>query len=227
MTMRKIFLYILIFTQITFGQTKNADKILEKVKANFDLIQDYTVDVIGKVDFPDAVIPEVQARIYFKKPDKFKVESESFLILPKQAIRFGPEILFIKDFTGILSGEVEIENVKHFIVKVIPTNPDDEEVVTLWINSSNYTIRRISAVSSRAGKIEASLNYQLVDGKYWLPERMRMNFEIKNLRLMRQRKFNKDLKIVDDSPKVGSISLIYSNFKVNKGIDDKVFEEKK
>jgi len=225
--MRKLSLFVLIFTQIIYAQTKSADKILEKVKANFDLIQDYIVDVKGKVDFPDAEIPEVQAKIYFKKPDKFKVESESFLILPKQAIRFGPEILFRKNYTSILGGEIELDRVKHFIVKVFPNNIDDEEVVTLWINSSNYTISRLSGVSSRSGRVDASFSYQLVEGKYWLPERIKVNFEIKNLRLMRQRKLNKDFKIVDDSPKVGSISLIYSNYIVNKGIDDKIFEEKK
>lgn len=225
--MRKVILFVLFITQLNFAQSKNADKILEKVKSNFDLIQDYIVEVKGKVNFPDAVIPEIQAKIYFKKPDKFKIDSESFLILPKQAIRFGPDVLFKKDFSSILSGETEIDNLKHYIVKVIPNNPEDEEVVTLWINSSNYTIRKMSGVSSKAGRVEAEFFYSLIDGKYWLPEKIQVNFEIKNLRLMRQRKLDKDLKILDDSPKSGSIILTYSNYIVNNGIDDKIFSEKK
>jgi hypothetical protein len=225
--MKKLILCILIFSQFNFAQIKSADKILERVLSNFDLIEDYVVDVRGNVEFPDAQIPEIQAKIYFKKPDKLKVESESFLILPKQAIRFGPDILFKKDFSSIITGEFEIENVKHFVVKIIPNNPEDDQIITLLINSSNYTIRKMSGVSSKSGKIEASFSYRLVEGKYWLPELIKVNFEIKNLRLMRQRKLSKDLKIVDDSPKVGSIKLIYYNYIVNKGVSDKIFEESK
>ncbi|MGB9663467.1 MAG: hypothetical protein ACPL25_00915 [Ignavibacteria bacterium] len=222
--MKKVILLLLIISQVNFAQNKNADKILERVKSNFDLIQDYIVNVRGKVNFPDAVIPEIQAKIYFKKPDKFKVESESFLILPRQAIRFGPDVLLKKDFSSILSGEIEIDNVKHFVIKVIPNSPDDEEIVTLWINSSNYTIKKMTGVSSKSGKLEAEFSYSLIDGKYWLPEKIQVNFEIKNLRL--KRKLDKELKILDDSPKSGSIVLSYSNYIVNNGIDDRVFNEK-
>lgn len=223
--MRKVILIFLFISQLNFAQNKNADKILERVKSNFDFIQDYIVDVRGKVNFPDAVIPEIQAKIYFKKPDKFKVESKSFLILPRQAIRFGPDVLFKKDFSSILSGEIDINNIKHFIVKVIPNSLEAEEVVTLWINSSNYTIKKMTVVSSKSGKIEAEFSYSLIDEKYWLPEKIQVNFEIKNLRL--KRKLDKELKILDDSPKSGSIILTYSNYIVNKGIDERIFDEKK
>jgi hypothetical protein len=224
--MKKFLTFLILLSQIVLAQSTNADKILEKVKMNFDAIQDYVVDVKGKVDFPDAVIPELQAKIYFKKPDKFKVESKSFMLLPKQAIRFGPDMLFKQDFSSVYIGETEIDNIKHFIIKVIPNNPESEEVVTLWINSSNYTIRKLSGINSRSGKIEAEFFNKLIDGKYWLPEKLKVDFEIKNLRMIRQRKLDKDLKILDDSPKSGSIILNYTNYIVNRGIDDKIFTEK-
>ncbi|MCX8056434.1 MAG: outer membrane lipoprotein-sorting protein [Ignavibacteria bacterium] len=225
--MKKTFLLILILINVLFSQDKNAQRIVENIKANFDLINDYIVEIKGKVDFPDAVIPELKAKIFFKKPDKFKVESDNFMIIPKQSIRFSPEILYEKDFSTLIIGEVDIDKVKHFIVKLISNNPEVEEVVTIWVNSKNYTIRKMNVIGSRVGKVEIDFYYKLIDEKYWLPEKMVAIFEASRIRFPRIRKIEKEQKDNSDLYGEGKITIEYFNYVVNKGIDDKIFEDKK
>lgn len=224
----KILILIFYFTfNVVLAQTQNANEILKKVKSNIDIVNDYVVDVKGVIDFPDAVIPDIEAKIYFKKPDKLKVKSEHFMVLPKQTIRFSPELLFKDDITAIFSGEVEIDRIKHFIIKIIPNNPEEEEIVTLWINSKNFTIRKINAIDAKSGKIELELHNKLIENKYWVPEKIIVNFEVKSLRFMRFRRMEKELKQNVDAKREGTITLYYSNYQINKGVDDSIFIDSK
>lgn len=218
---------ILVFINLSFTQDKNADKIIEKIKSNFDLINDYTVEINGKVDFPDAVIPELKAKIFFKKPNKMKIESDNFMIIPKQSIRFDPEILYEKDFSSLVIGETKIDDINHYIIKLISNNPEVEEVVTLWVNSKNFTIRKTNVIGSRIGKVEIEFFYKLIDDKYWLPEKLVATFEASKIRFPRMRKTEKEQRENSNSIKEGKIIIQYSNYSVNKGIDDKIFEGKK
>lgn len=225
--MKTIILIFLFLLNANSQQNQNAQKIIERIRENYEKIKDYVVDVKVKIDFEDAVIPEINAKIYFKKPDKFKIDSENFLILPKQSFNFAPDVLFKEGFTSIFSGEQEIDKIKHFIIKIIPEDPENNSVLTLYINSENYTIRKIYALSSNAGKLEAEFMYNLLEGKYWLPSKMIASFETKSFRFPRLRKMDRELK--NDSPqkRKGKVTIYYSNYVVNKGLNDRIFEEEK
>lgn len=225
--MKKLVLILFIFNCFAFAQDKNANRIIEKVKANYEIISDYSVEIKGKVDFPDAVIPELKAKIFFKKPDKIKVESDNFMIIPKQSIKFYPEIINDKDYSSLMLGEVEIDNEKHFIIKLISNNLEIEEVVTIWVNARNFTIRKMNLIGSRIGKVEIQFFYKLFDAKYWLPEKMTATFEANKLRFPRMRRFDKNQKENSDKSQEGKILIQYYNYQVNKGLEDKIFEEKK
>lgn len=223
--MKTIILILLFILGVNSQQNQNAQKIIEKVKENYEKIRDYVVDVKVKVDFEDAVIPDINAKIYFKRPDKFKIDSKNFLILPKQSFNLAPDALFKEGFTSIFSGEQEIDKIKHFIVKIIPEDPENNSVLTLYINSENYTIRKISALSSNSGKLEAEFVYNHFEGEYWLPSKMIAIFETKAFRFPRLRKMDRELKNDSLQKRTGKITIYYSNYVINKGLDDKVFKE--
>jgi len=65
------------------SQTKDPDLILTRVKEAFTVIEDYEVDVHIKIDVEFLKVPEGDAKLYFKQPDKIHVESEKFALLPK------------------------------------------------------------------------------------------------------------------------------------------------
>ena len=68
--MKRIILIWLAVSLFTFAQSKDPIKIINEVKARFDKIQDYEVDVNIKLDFSMVKIPETNAKLYFKQPDK-------------------------------------------------------------------------------------------------------------------------------------------------------------
>ena len=66
------------------GIAQNPNSILNGVQKKLNKALDYTVDVNIKVDLPFIKMLPIRAKIYFKLKDKFKVESKSIAIVPKQ-----------------------------------------------------------------------------------------------------------------------------------------------
>ena len=87
---KKILPLVLLFSILAFSQSKNPDSILDRVKEEFNKIDDYTVDVKIKVDVDFLKMPDREAKIFFKKPDKIHIESEGFAMLPKEGLNFSP-----------------------------------------------------------------------------------------------------------------------------------------
>ena len=61
----------------------------ELVKPYRDL-NDYTVRIHAKVNMPAIRIPDFSAILYFKKPDKFHIETKSFAPIPRDSGVFNP-----------------------------------------------------------------------------------------------------------------------------------------
>ena len=57
-------------------QSHNPDEILKRVTETFNMIKDYEVDVLINVNVKFLKMPDRQAKIFYKQPDKIFVESE-------------------------------------------------------------------------------------------------------------------------------------------------------
>ncbi len=79
----------------------------------------------------------------------------------------------------------------------------------------------------RIGKVEIEFLYKNINNKYWLPEKLTATFEASKIRFPRMRRIEKEQNENSDTIKEGKIIVEYFNYIVNKGIDDKIFEEKK
>lgn len=231
--MKKFMIIILsIFISNSFAQTKDADKILNEVKKKFEAIHDYEVDVNIKLDFEFVKMPESKAKIYFKQPDKFKVDSKGFAMLPKQSINFSPAQLLKGDYTALYARSESLDGINTDVIKIIP-NSDSAEVIltTLWVDQSQKVIRKIETTGKRAGtatveltydnknlglpsQIKFTLNSDLAGSKKEVPQQQQTEQE-EHRRWNDQRNFS------------GNVIVTYSNYKINKGIPDSFFEEKK
>ena len=76
-----LFLYIFICS-ISFSQT--VDQTVDALIKKINLVKDYSVHANIKADIPLIRVLPVNATIYFKQKDKFKVVSKGIAILPKQ-----------------------------------------------------------------------------------------------------------------------------------------------
>ncbi len=71
---RKILFLILLCSVTGFSQSKDPNEILDNVIKAFEEIEDYIVDVNIRVDVAFLKVPEANAKIYFKQPDKVHME---------------------------------------------------------------------------------------------------------------------------------------------------------
>ena len=224
----KLFLIIAFSVQLGFNKNIDPEKVIDKIRHEFNKVSDYTADVSVKVDIKYLKVPDINAKVYFKKPDKIHIESKSFALLPKQGLNFSPDVLFDKKFTAIYEKDSEIDNQTFHIIKVIPEESEKgPSIITLYVNSKQYTIGKIISLGERQGKVEVNLEHKLIDEKYWLPEKVDILMDVGNLRFGRRRQAQREIPSENkaEEKQEGRVTLTYSNYVVNKGLDDKVFEK--
>jgi hypothetical protein len=229
--MGKFFLFIIFFAIHSFGQTKDPDIILNNVKEKFNKIKDYEVNVKIKVDVDFLKVPVSEAKIYFKQPDKIHFESENFALLPKEGVNFSPMAILKGKYTAIYEREDTIEEIKTSVIKVIPLNESGNIILTtLWIDQSRDYIIKVESTTKINGTFSLELHYDNPVDDYPLPSSMIFTFNIDRTNIPRGMYGNMD-DDKENKPKkrrtTGKVYINYSNYKVNKGIPDSIFEKTK
>lgn len=87
--MKKL-IFTLLLPALLFAQTNDPYKIIDEVKAKFESVNDYCAEIAVTIDVDFLQMPDSKAKVYFKKPDKFKMDSDGFAMLPKQSVGFSP-----------------------------------------------------------------------------------------------------------------------------------------
>jgi outer membrane lipoprotein-sorting protein len=225
---------ILILFQFGFSQSKDPDDIINAVITNFDRVKDYQVDVNIKVDIEFIKVPETKAKIYFKQPDKVHLEAEGFAMLPKKGMEFSPSSLIQKDHTAIYEQDVDLIGIKTSTVKIIPIGDQGDIILsTLWIDQKEKVIRKVESTTKTNGTFTIDFSYGN-NIKYPLPEKIIFSFNMDQLKLPSNITGDKSITDSDkknknkpsDSRTKGKVIVSYSNYIVNKGILDSVFEKK-
>jgi hypothetical protein len=227
--MKRIILLVIILAAALNAQKKDPDEILNRVKENFSRVEDYKVNVDIKVDFDFIKVPEMNATVYFKYPDKMHLESESFAMLPKSGMNFSPAALLSGDYTAFYEKEEEVNGSMTSIVKVIPLGGGGDIVLTtLWIDTKHDRIRKVESTTKMQGSFSIELDY--ASDKYPLPSLMifSMNMDKMDLpKIMTGETETESKKEKKEKTSKGRVTVEYSDYKVNQGIPDEVFEETK
>ncbi len=228
----KIFTLVLILTTVIFTQVKNPEEILEKVKLEFEKIEDYQVDVHIKVDVDFLKMPDREATIFYKKPDKFHIDSENFAMLPKSGLNFSPLGFLNYKYTAFYEREDTINGTLTSVVKVIPLEGNADVVLsTFWIDTRRNLILKVELSRKPQGSFTIDLKYLKTSEGFWLPSSLIFSFTAD--RSLIPRRFNetgdsesnknaKDL----EKEKTGKVYLNYSNYRINTGLTDDIFDNK-
>lgn len=226
--MKKILLLIVLFSANLFCQNPDPNKLIEGVKDNFkSSVKDYEVTANIKVDVDFVKVPEMQAHIYFKQPDKVKMNTEGFAMLPKQAFNFSPEKLFTRNSSAIYVRTEKWNNTPIDVIRVIP-NEDNSDIAlsTFWIEPGRKVIRKIESTPKRGGAFQAELYYD-EKTNYPLPTMIRFSFDSPRFNAPRETSSNDKPKDGSSKPSKGTVTVKYSDYRINKGISDAVFTEGK
>lgn len=225
--MKKLILLI-IFPIIIFGQTKDPDVIIKNVKQAFNTVKDYTVDVDIKVDVNILKVPEMKAKLYFKQPDKVHIQSKGFAMLPRDGLYTSPMSFLKNDYTAIYARDENLNGINTSVIKIIPLNDKGDLILTtLWIDQARNEIVKVESTTKVNGTFTLLLNYG--NNKYPLPNSMEFSFNTEKGR-MPQFPVDPDQEGNNNKKGSGTISgkvfITYSNYSINKGIPDSIFEQK-
>lgn len=223
---KKILLIIFILSVSTFSQSES-DKILNQVKKKFDAIKDYEVDVKVKIDVDFLKVPDTEAKIYYKAPDKIQMKTgDNFALIPKDGLNFSPANLLTGKYTSMYEGDTKINGKLQHIVKVIPLgNTGDVVLSTLWIDKSTFYISKVETTTKMNGTFQIDLIYP-ASSKHPLPSKMTFSFEVGKFNLPKGFGGKKKKPETTSNKTPGKVYIDYKNYKVNKGLSDSIFKKK-
>ncbi|MFP3903754.1 MAG: LolA family protein [Armatimonadota bacterium] len=214
--LRKMLLYASVLCAAVVMQVTahaiTGDEIVHRALQLQREIEDYTARVTVQTDIPDVDIPARLVTVYYKRPDKVRVVSENLVIMPRNVLQLhslGSKI--IDDADCHLQGQKTVSGRTLYSVKVIPRAKKNPNRAIIWIWGDNWTPRTLEAYRGPELKAKIQWTHQQVNNTYWLPETIR--FEA----------------VGEDLPgrKSGTITLRFSNFRVNTGLSDDIFKQEK
>lgn len=222
----------LLSSTIVFGQT--ASDVLSKLTAKFNAVKDYTVNAHISADIPMINIMPSNVKIYFKQKDKFKIESKGIVIVPKQGFtELNDFIANQSKYTPVFGEDMLIRNVATRLINIIPNEGSGDIILAkIWVDPINMVIMRSQITTQSNGTVKVDYTYgdQLSKG---LPSIMKFEIDVKKFKIPKSvaADINKTAsdkkKAKDRQRKTGTVTITLSNYKVNTGLADSVFEKKK
>jgi hypothetical protein len=203
--------------------TEDPAVLLARVQKQYDRIDDYRVNVNVVVDMTGLSVPEMTAVLYFRKPDRMHIESDGFAMLPRDAVAFRPTMFDTEQYDMVIQGTAKIHGTECVKVRLFARSDTIRlQRAMLFIDPRRDVILRADIDPGEGASAQVMLSYTRVDGSYWLPRRIDVTME-SPMRFRRQG--------IPGKPQNGNakdeanITVTYSNYIVNKGIPDSVFEK--
>jgi outer membrane lipoprotein-sorting protein len=218
------------FGSSSFTEPPNPKPILDSLITKFNLVKDYSADVNINVNVSFIKIPVKQGKIYFKQPDKIKLESKGFAMIPKKGMGWGMQELFSKSYNAIFVKNEVVAKKNLSVIKVLPDDENSDIILaTLWIDRRTYLMHKAEMVTRTSGKSIIQFNYPVLANPYNLPSSLVFTFDVNKstLPIGITGEFDTEKKEKDDGkPKKAILTISYKNYLVNKGIADNFFVDK-
>jgi len=219
----------------------DVERVVDKTQKQFEKASDYQVTMKIELKVPGFRMPKKKYKVFFKQPNKLKIKSRGFGMLPKTGIFTSPKDNFdnLKNMRFISTdnnnGQVYIKG--EVIVDSLKLKMPNEyaklgfrPTVTVKIDTNNWVINNIITELDTLKLVEITNTYKKVDNNYVMPSASTVQYFIKDAKLSGWLK--KDItSIVGQNPLEqksdmveGKISIVYEDYIINRGIKDKVFD---
>ncbi|MFN4910271.1 MAG: hypothetical protein ACK444_12560 [Flavobacteriales bacterium] len=222
--MKSLFFFIGLTGLFTLN-AQNAS--LQGYVNRLNAVADYKADVNVKASIPSISIPVTNAKVYFKKPTKFKVVSNSIVILPKQGMSdLNAFFTNPKKYTQV-PGEIKMLNgVRTQLITLLPSEESSEIILAkLYVGTAEPLLYKAIITTKSSGNF--TIDYTYSDAKkFALPSRMVFTIDVKKFKMPKSVASNirstGPTKSVNQDQK-GTITITFSNYLINKGISDSFF----
>jgi outer membrane lipoprotein-sorting protein len=198
-------------------------RYLDTLEKKYSGLKDYMVDVNVHFDVEALKAPDMQAKLYYKTPEKIKVESKNVFFFPKEGGYFNPSLFKKKDFDVRPLEHLTYEGRRAVKLRLTPTETNrHHQGFVLTLDTDRNLIREISTSPSEGRTIRAVIEY----GKFAdfeLPVHIELHLDIPSVEPNGMKEFGS---FSQRSKRItGKVEIAYSNYKVNSGLRDEIFNE--
>jgi hypothetical protein len=202
---------------------EDATRYLDSLERKYSTLKDYTADVHVHFDLEGFKAPDMQARLYFKIPDKMKIESKKIFILPKEGSYFNPFMYKKEAFEVKLLEHLTYNGRQTVKIKLTPKKPRKNiQHFVLTVDTDRNLIREMDVASFEGREVKASIEYAPFSD-FELPTRIELYLDIPFNESREIKNFGQS---AEKTKRVtGKVDITYSNYKVNSGLRDEIFKE--
>ena len=229
-SMTALLVVLFLFSAEVFAQKHpSGTTILENAERVFEPVRDFIVSIEASVKMERLSVPNMQVTMYFKRPDKVHFTSNGFMMIPREGIVFNPEGLRKKynvgktsldTMDGILFYKLELRTKK--------LNSPEHDMIA-WVNAADWTIGKMEMMPYDGRRVMLRFTYMLLQGIYNLPARLEIIFTSQGANTAAD-SIPDVQKQPGGMPHMGHLSgsavMTYTNYRINQGIDDSVFQTK-
>ncbi len=210
--------------------SQEVKEVLQKVKAKYDLVSDYTATGKMKTNVVFIKAPVATVKVYYKKPDKLKIKNESGVsFVPKGSVNINMNnVLGLNNYEAIDGGTEKISGTECRVIRIFPLS-DDESITraTLYIDEKQLLVMKSVISTKENGTYELLMSYKRY-AAYGLPDKAELTFNTKDYKLPKGITVDYDNGTSKDNTdklknKKGKVEIIYSGYQINKGVPDSVF----
>lgn len=230
--MYKIVIYLILIQSVSFAKAQDMTPLVMKVKSKLEQVNDYEADGKMKTDVAFIKAPVGKVKVFFKKPNHFRLKKDGGIsLLPKGGVSVNMSTVFaVSDFVALAAGEATIDGTQTKVVKLLPLNENSDVVLTtLYIDEPNLLVLKAVTTTKNNGTYDITMRYGQY-AKFGLPDKVVFGFNTKDYKLPKgiTLEFSDEEKPLTEEQKLknkrGRVEISYSNYVINKGIPDSVFQ---
>jgi hypothetical protein len=226
-------LFIIGFVLPVASKAQDARQLLREVNKKFVMLNSYHADVLMNFNIPSVKMKSLKGKVFYKKPNKFRVKANGIFFLPKQnpLQSLSTILLDTSAYTAVASGYEMVAGKNCAVINLIPTKSNNDIVLAkFWIDEKNPLVLKSQVTTKNNGTIETENSYGK-QARFALPDRMLITVEVAKMKVpkMLAVDLNKKSKEKTDMnvKEKGTIELMMSNYKLNENLSDAVFAEEK
>jgi len=214
----------------TVARAQTAEQLVQQIRAKLDKVNDYEAKGTMKMNVTFIKAPVATVTVYYKKPDKLKINNEKGIsLVPRGSVNIsiGAVLANANQYDIIDAGREDKTGLR--IIKLLPRDENADVVLaTFYVDEKLALVKKAKTTSRENGTYELELSYGKY-AKYGLADKVIFSFNTKDYKLPKGVSFDyKDgsqPKPATDKPenKKGKIEITYSSYKLNKGVPDSVF----
>ena len=224
--MKHIFLLIFSFISLNVAALDDPKVLIRDLNKKFNQVEDYTARVQMKFNIPGVRMNNMSGKVFFKRPDRFRIRTKGIFFLPKQnpMQNMSAMLLDTSSYTSIISGYELVNGRNCAIVNIIPLKTVNELILgKFWIDVKNPLVLKTQITTKNNGTIETE-NVYSATSQYTLPDKIIIKVETKKIKMSKMMSVDLNKKAQDKSKlnevETGTITLSFTDYKINTKFSD-------